>query len=177
MGCDIHSYIDYDKKSSKHDKTYTDGLGRIRIGRDYYLFGLIAGVRGNLHPVVPVRGLPKTQSIDVKHDSCLYVNNDAKDSNECDGNTCTAAQAIEWVEQGSSEYVDNGRYVTHPDWHNYTWLTLDEVKEVLKQYKKSIDKDQFGNSNVAILYAIIGAMSGLEKVEGYKSRLVCWFDN
>lgn len=52
MGCDIHSYIEYKKNGQwKSESCY--------IGRDYALFGLLAGVRGvSIKPIAEERGLP-----------------------------------------------------------------------------------------------------------------------
>jgi hypothetical protein len=64
MGCDIHAYIDYD-----HLGSISNLYGRLYLGRDYTLFGLIAGVRGQCHPVVAPRSLPSVTSFSVRYEA------------------------------------------------------------------------------------------------------------
>ncbi len=55
MGCDIHSYV-YHRKGTGELKTYL--CSEIDLGRDYGLFGLLAGVRGE-HTLFEARGFPQ----------------------------------------------------------------------------------------------------------------------
>ena len=66
MGCDIHTYIEYSKDGERWDS-----WGKIELGRDYILFGLMAGVRQEVlggGPPFPPRGLPDHLSWRVWYD-------------------------------------------------------------------------------------------------------------
>lgn len=62
MGCDIHMMIEYVAYGEGDNKTWYDFGGRIGPGRDYAMFGVLAGVRSSREPVHPLRGLPETMS-------------------------------------------------------------------------------------------------------------------
>lgn len=55
MGCDVHCFLEVQTKNKKwhlYNQPY--------LGRNYHLFGLMAGVRSNEEePIVEPRGLPK----------------------------------------------------------------------------------------------------------------------
>ena len=53
MGCDIHIILQFRKESD-----IWDNINAGYMGRDYTLFGYIAGVRGGAEPIVSPRGLP-----------------------------------------------------------------------------------------------------------------------
>lgn len=173
MGCDIHAYIDYTAPFNPEDRCC--GLGRIRICRDYVLFGIVAGIRSDTRPVVEPKGMPTVYSYEVQQDYLLWINDHGKED-EPDG-TCSSADAKKWVERGQSEYALDGKFITAPDWHTHTWLTLEELKEVRTRYKKAADRDYSPEVTLVEIDAIIGAMSGLAKHKGYIPRLVIWFDN
>lgn len=61
MGADIHVYIEYkDKNGDWRNFGEFDMLGR-----NYDIFGLLAGVRGSFDPVISPKGLPKDRSSGV----------------------------------------------------------------------------------------------------------------
>jgi hypothetical protein len=57
MGADIHALIEYSK-----DGTKWESGGEPEIGRDYALFGVLAGVRGGQDPIDEPRGKPDDAS-------------------------------------------------------------------------------------------------------------------
>ena len=61
MGCDIHLYIE--SKTGLGDFGWESFGGRIDVGRNYELFGLLAGVRGTREALVAPRGLPGDISV------------------------------------------------------------------------------------------------------------------
>ena len=55
MGCDIHAFIETkEPQSSRYDRS----IG-FPINRDYFLFGLLAGVRYSKCKYIQPRGFPK----------------------------------------------------------------------------------------------------------------------
>ena len=73
MGTDIHCYLERKTKSGwvvdpGHTRTVAGDVLEIQslAGRNYTLFSLIAGVRGQHQSMFPVRGLPKNVSDDIK---------------------------------------------------------------------------------------------------------------
>ena len=67
MGCDIHVFLEKRNKETNkwehltlYKKNYDDKLEPASVfdGRNYYLFGLLAGVRGFVEPLVDPRGIP-----------------------------------------------------------------------------------------------------------------------
>lgn len=166
MGCDIHCYIEY---QSKETGRWNDFGGKINPGRNYYMFSLLAGVRGEESSALfPPRGLPDNLGYSSANDSRLFIT-------DTDGEHCLNKEtAAKWVEQHISEYIllnDNPIWVTHPDWHSHSWLTTKEYQEVLKKYDETEKKCD------EIKYRVIlETMKSLEKLSR-KARLVFWFDN
>lgn len=205
MGCDIHAYIEIVNKADSRGKPYVDCFGGIRIGRDYNLFTLMAGVRGDqAQALFQPKGFPDPvidMSWQVRDDYCLYVVDEEKDEQE---NSCSRKQAEKWVKSGSSEWVgEDKRLVTHPDWHTPSWLNIEELDMVQNEYVKLMAKysykeyfdlqnkmkdepqwaDMFERmiSHFRItphhkLAGVIGAMKGL-RTDYCEPRLVFWFDN
>lgn len=59
MGCDIHMMIEYSPyKRSDGEPSWSSFGGDFNPGRDYTMFGYLAGVRGDGPPVVDLRGMP-----------------------------------------------------------------------------------------------------------------------
>ena len=160
MGCDIHCYIEY---HDGHDRWSGFG-GRINPGRDYQLFGLLAGVRGAMPPLIPPRGMPTDAGYSANHDNELAVaTSQYPDGTDSD-------KAAEWVANGVSKWARKG-FVTHPDWHTHSWLTLDEFERVLTAYYVPT-----GQTVSPQYCAVREAMRELAKGYG-AARLVFWFDN
>lgn len=74
MGTDIHLYVEHYNKESKrwdslslYKKSSEDKFFPVDIydGRDYELFGLLAGVRSIIAPFVFSRGVPDDMSCEV----------------------------------------------------------------------------------------------------------------
>lgn len=171
MGCDIHAFIEYAYDGDTYTNTFCDS--EIHIGRDYDLFGLIAGVRGTTSPLILPRGFPS---------ACIAA-----------GNTTIFAQ--NWHVQ--EKYDEYGK-----DAHSATWLTLDELKQIRVEYIKdklefngvfdkkiwsltndpnimnSIFTYTFGDNENSGLYLSIVIMESLLKLDPtIKTRFVCWFDS
>lgn len=148
MGCDIHIYCEkYNDEKEKweslslYKKKEDGGFEPISIydGRDYELFGLLAGVRGNSHffsggcgYIVAPRGIPS--------DLSQYVQN-------------------EW-ECGKDE---DGRQWWHtPTW--YSFCELDTYTYLLNDFNKEMKKK---NKKIAELNKEIGNLKSANKNDGY----------
>jgi hypothetical protein len=103
VGADIHCYIEH---ARPRDDLYWMTFGsRINPGRDYRMFGILAGVRSDDEPMFPVRGLPEKHSLTVLWDNQYYVTDDGAEDSE----TVTRAKAEGWVEKGYSTWVGDGQ--------------------------------------------------------------------
>lgn len=170
MGCDIHMYIEYaDKK--RENKYWMDFGGRINPGRNYTMFGILAGVRSDEKFSFEPKGVPEVMSYAAAHDNQLYITDDGKGEREC-----TKEQAKRWTQSGSSQYVKaaNGEnlWVTHPDWHSHSWLSTEEYKKALEFYFTEYNRW----SNEPEYQAVLSCLETFEKL-GFEARIVFWFDN
>lgn len=179
MGCDIHMYVEYVSKESK--KRYEEKGeppywmsfgGRINPGRNYVIFGFLAGVRYDVNKGLEPKGLPNDLGYMSMRDSRLFITDDG----EGDGET-TLTNALRWNKDYRCKLYngsdDKPIWVDHPDWHSHSWLTTKEYSKVLSLYSKHPD-----NWGSAIeYYALLSAMKTLEKGGNYEARIVFWFDN
>lgn len=145
MGCDIHCYIEYRGKVRYNDeeegKRWGSFGGRINPGRNYAMFTLMAGVRewvGKDVKLFKPKGLPEGIGYSANDDNYLYVTAD-KACKCWESGTVTESNAARWVASGSSVYKNDSRgkplWVSHPDWHSHSWLSLEEYRQVLERYK------------------------------------------
>ena len=161
MGCDIHCYVEY-RMPGRED--WIAFGGRINPGRDYDKFARLAGVRGNGALVKP-RGMPADAAHEAVSDSRLYVVDRETDSE----GEVSRTRAAQWVASGSSKYTGHdNKFVSHPDWHSHTYLTLAEWREAIA----ADPKDTYDVKYIA-LTAAMEAMAGI----GCEPRIVFWFDN
>lgn len=162
MGCDIHCYIEYMERGETYWFSFGD---RINPGRNYTLFGLLAGVRVEGIQLFPLRGVPADMSYAAESDYWILISDECADSE----GFCSKDRAASWVAHGS-RYSDDGSKVTNPDWHSHSWLTFDEFKRVLSSYHA------MALAYPAIEYdAVLAAMKSLSKHGDV--RIVFWFDN
>ena len=163
MGCDIHGYIE-SRPNLEHNQNYWHKDADLHLGRNYAMFGFLAGVRGLNEPIVEPRGFDDNSSL--KWEYCLRVN-DEQYSQDAEGYT-SKERADKYVAGGYSRMI--GEMVTHPDWHTASWLTADEMKKVLLAYKETytdlrMKYDAMWDAVLAMLKCIPN------------SRFVFWFDN
>lgn len=126
MGCDIHAFVDY-------DQTHQDGIstfhwGSIKLERNYWLFSLLAGVRGQRKESLQPKGLPKSMSWQVRKETYLQLVDDAdiNDNTErCIGR--------EHAKKHNWKMIDE-YHCEHPDWHSYSYLSLEELDSVIGNY-------------------------------------------
>jgi hypothetical protein len=155
MGADIHGFVELKNKNSK----WYSSVAKVFIDRDYCLFGLMAGVRGNNPPVVPPRGIPIDLSGAAQDEYYYYVSE--KDD----------PKIIEqWLSSGiSTVYDEKYDIITHPDWHTPSWLSLSELK-LVKGLLTIIQ--EYEHTTLNSIIAMMEVLSDQGDV-----RLVFWFDN
>ncbi len=135
MGCDIHMYVEYKQQDAADDQReeYWYAYGsRINPGRDYEMFGALAGVRTEHVPHIEPRGLPPVLGYYSKSDYWIAVVNDPKDM---EGYT-DPITAQRYKDHGSIEKTVEIRGLTHsfisnPDWHTPSWLTPQEFEDAI----------------------------------------------
>jgi hypothetical protein len=136
MGCDIHAFVEYIDPNWADQPRF---LAKVHIRRDYSLFGIMAGVRRSqgLEPVSLPKGLPKEISYQLQSEAYLFVV-DKEEINE--QGCCTRKDAERW----GNNYVDEKKkFVQHPDWHSHSWLSLEEVREVIRRYSRMTVESDF----------------------------------
>ena len=172
MGADIHAFIEW--FDDRHDR-YFCFAEKINVRRDYLLFAVLAGVRNADYSVVPVsapKGLPDDISEDVVDHYYLKVSDEASICHDL--YYCSSTDADRYIAGGSTEFrVDNQWFVSNPDWHTPSWLTLKSLQYAQHLYRQ---RESWSAGNIS-LAAIIGAMESLDRLTIRPSRLVFWFDN
>jgi len=178
MGCDIHLYLEYQRKDRKNgDRDYWNSLfGRSNPGRNYWMFGLMSeGVRVDIPGAFPKKGLPDNISWRTRMDSELTI----VDGDTDEEGACSLDQALRWAQYGHKiRYGNNGepRTIEHPDWHSHSWLSTEEFKKVIELYNKKAEEAGYNKYSEPGYRAILAAMETLEE-NGQTARLIFWFDN
>lgn len=205
MGCDIHAYIEYQPFENQTD--YWWSVGHIHIRRDYLLFGVLAGVRWPISPVVEPRGVPDHLGFDASDDYWEHINETEREWREGYVNPSKAAA---WLNRGDSVmHPRDARRISNPDWHTPTWLTVDELAAAQERYAAQLVDDESAFAEAVRQSRRIAEATGdedaafreFQKVfdtpppkvpagpnielaaiiaamrELPRSRLVCWFDN
>lgn len=168
MGCDIHCYIEY---GGREDSDCRGFGGCINPGRNYTIFGYLAGVRGEGRPVVSPRGVPSQMGYVAIMDNQLSIR-DSPGTIDSEGYV-TPEKAAEWVKDGSSTYLlrdDKPYAVTHPDHHTHSWVTPDEWEEAIRLTHR---EDNYSLPEYEAILAILHSF----EAQGFKARVVFWFDN
>jgi hypothetical protein len=167
-------YAEY-KKKGEEVKQWTSFDGEKNPGRNYYMFGLLAGVRTEPDEMFPQRGLPDDIGWQAIDDARLFIvdNND-----EDQEGYCTLEQALKWEKSGHKIIYQSGKptWVEHPDWHSHSWLTLAEFKLAMDRFNSKAKEELCELSWMVEYEANIAAMERLEEL-GRDTRIVFWFDN
>lgn len=166
MGCDIHCYAEFRKKD-RRDPNYWDCFGgHINPGRDYDLFGKLAGVRSSEPAMFPIRGIPDHLGYWAASDWFLYIDDKVGDSE----GFCTSEAAARYAKHGSKIIERDGKpyKVAHPDWHTPSWVSVPEFEEAVASPSRFGRDDNY--------WALLAALKELVR-RGNEVRLVFWFDN
>lgn len=171
MGCDIHAYVEV-STWTRDGKDYWDCKIENAGGRDYLMFGIMAGVRVDGVQEIETRGLPPFEDLSwrVQGAAFLRVNDQFKD----DEGYCSEEDAERYTGYGEMIFEGAGsqRFVTHPDWHSRSWMTADELARCLGRYMLESKAGPYDLEWDAIL-----AFMRTYEERGAKARLVFWFDN
>lgn len=191
MGCDIHLCVEYKDPENTWSKSWSGFGNRYYAGRDYSLFGFLAGVRGEGPPIAAPRGYPDDADYMTNRHFYYYIG----DKNEEDGDyryvTLETAKKYGWPVINDKDGTPSR--IQDPDAHTPSWLTWSEFTSALilcetKHRNWLNTEDAETRQSVKELYAkdlykfliqykaIAAAMETLEKA-GYMTRIVFWFDN
>jgi len=191
MGTDITVFLEYWQDSDgsppwgdqadptvvvwSHRRVHSLADSYFQVGRNYRLFGALAGVRSTVQPLYPPRELPPIISMEVAERVRRPIHADDVPDEEVlaeDGVHYTAA--LQMVERGCRYMgppADGKRYdFITDDLYSASWLYLDEIDLALSHHSIS---DYDGNYLFA---AMMSAMRTLESHLGARAtRLVFWF--
>jgi hypothetical protein len=186
MGADIHMFIHYKEKDSSSD-WWRDFGGNINPGRDYTMFGVLAGVRiGTFDEGLSPKGLPE-HSLSWAADEAYYVPIYEKE-NESDPNhrhneegrwEVSVEYAKTWESYGRKIIERGGKPVkiSNPDWHSASWLTTKELSNAYRKYNSVCKKEGWGGKVSPVYKAILHSMRALEDNGNNIVEVVFWFDN
>lgn len=190
MGADIHMYVEYrNKKQAKErdargEKPYWLAYGnRVNPGRNYIMFAILAGVRGEYDESFHPKGkLPKDMmSWTTASDAFMHIYPKKHEDKEWEG-FVTLEKATKWETWGRQIIInENGEptHIEHPDWHSHTWMSIEELKKAYKIYAKKASKEwgeKITKPHVEWM-ALLASMKALEGDGENEVRVVFWFDN
>lgn len=168
MGCDIHAFIE---KREPQSSSYSCSI-EFPINRDYFLFGLLAGVRYSKCKYIQPRGFPK---------DAHWLTEENYEEMKVDAHTpswLTLAELeaiIPKLEEGrQADKKEFDEFVSMMEEHyaNDTTLTPEGRKNLDRLIKEDKNKpDRF--------YWFLAAINCMRFAEanGMTTRLVFWFDN
>lgn len=167
MGCDIHLYVEHRRNERGPSATWSTFGGRFNPGRDYRMFGTLAGVRGGT-AMIPPRGIPSDLACSAEGDWWLYIT-------ETPGEEyVTAETAAKYHSCGSAYKNDRAgkpTWIQHPDWHSASWVTCAELEQAVESAEHEHSYKVYSEYR-----AVLAAMKSLEE-SGHETRAVFWFDN
>lgn len=149
MGCDIHAYIEtvtIHTGRGGEEITNVHSWAKVKISRDYWLFSLLARVRGGTLTddigFAP-KGIPEKLGWDAEEDYYYLVDDKRADEDE-DGTRYISTETAEKYRSYGSTYVpsytrEDGythpAKVSGPDWHTPSWLGVGELQELVKRWR------------------------------------------
>ena len=175
MGCDIHAFVEY----TNDDENKSQTSETLEIPRDYKLFTVMALGEGGLTDDLPYppRGIPSKLSAEAKD----YFYTPAAEVQEMmeewfgddeDEPFQPEEYAKEHGEYAYQELLAHNLLPT-PELYSHSWLTLEELKEVLNYGKLSKENlseeftmiltsmeklaENYGSNNVRIVFCFDGA--------------------
>jgi len=190
MGADIHMFVEYrNKKRAQEDKTggrkpywYSYG-NHTNPGRNYTLFGILAGVRGKYGDSFEPKGKLDREEMgwSSRDANWLYISENEKETN-WEGGMTALETAKKWEGYGCKiENDQNGvpSWVEHPEWHSHSWMSIEELEEAFKRYKvhATLDWGEDVTKPPVEYQALLASMKALEDDGENEVRVVFWFDN
>lgn len=185
MGCDIHLRIEKRKRMNP----YTNGrykwhnvgfYGEFRC-RIYGMFARMAKVRDYYGDKCKVqfepRGLPDDMDYQSTESFYPYVTDNEVAVNWGE-HYCLKKMAEKWVKEGYSKWVDeNHTRITDPDFHSYSWLTTQELRQCFDDCFKQEDGTYKPNSDYVEWLGLVSLCEGIESDGIHECRVVFAFDN
>lgn len=188
MGADIHMFVAYrnKKRAQELEKTGQDPYwfsfgDRMNPGRNYTLFGVLAGVRGSYPDSFEPKGRlsKKEMSWEGQHEDWLYISEGVED--HVDG--CVKPETAERYRSYGCQFIEgpDGKpsWVQHPDHHSHSWMSPDELEEAFNRYQRhaSLEWGETVTGAPLEYRALLAAMRTLEEDGENEVRVVFWFDN
>jgi hypothetical protein len=202
MGCDIHAYIDYDEPDG-HGGIRTYNFAHVKFNRNYWLFTLLASVRGDNvqgHAGRLPKGVPPQMSYQVRNDYYFQV----VDDNDPVIEAGIGRIGREYAKKKKYKFVGE-HHCENSDHHSISYMNLEELDEVIADYMGCkellhvivpsdealregdvVRVDNAGGNRLVErvqpvtlpydLAAIREAMAALKK-NGVEPRFIFWFDN
>ena len=177
MGCDIHMFVNYRRKDNSYGDYWKTFGGNIGPGRNYSMFGILAGVRSEYPDYCEPKGYPNQQmGWQCENEYNLNVTEDGRGDNET-----TLERAMEYNKNHHCKlYRDHDEKVykvRNPDYHSPSWMTIAELSKAYRMYVTN-EKKTYGRGKVPTEYRVVlDLMRSLEKTGEYEVKLVFWFDN
>lgn len=190
MGADIHMYVEYRNKETakvrdaRGEKPYWVSYGdRVNPGRNYIMFAILAGVRGEYEESFQPKGkLPREMmSWGTSSDAYMHIYDKEDEGKDWEG-FVTLEKATEWSRWGNIIIDDdNGKpaLVEHPDWHSHSWMSIEELEQAYKIYAEKASQEwgeEITRPHVEWM-ALLASMKALEGDGENEVRVVFWFDN
>lgn len=172
MGCDIHTYVEY-SRNGQYWRNLTNKVG----DRNYWMFGIMAGVRAEDLKLFEPKGLPDGPLGYLTEND--YWHSIAPAGNPEWANLegfCSRETAEGWISRGYSkgDYKDGVlRRVSDPDSHTHSWLTTAELQQCVDRFRELEGTNGRAPSEWV---GILAAMHAIE-ANGDQTRIVFWFDN
>ena len=172
MGADIHMYVQYrniERTKKNPDTDWWDEFGgQMSPGRNYTMFGILAGVRYTPDKGFDPKGLPDFGlGWSVEADLYLTITEDGHEEG-----CCTLEDAQRWRGRIINNHEGNPWRVEHPDWHSHSWLTPKELAQAYRRYKK-----EEGYPPCLEWRVLLKTMKALEDNGKNEVVVVFWFDN
>lgn len=173
MGCDIHAFLEIESGTAgEYDSLYEV---QFHLPRHYELFAALAGVRGELKPLYPPRGIPTGLGVYGFHVCYRQVvcHTDAlgyRGSNFVLPYEVGRAQILPGS-IGERWGASKLGYVINNAMEAPTWLLLSEL-EAVTEYA-GLHADELP----AEYRFLLSTMAAAEATFGRRTRIVLWFDS
>lgn len=178
MGCGIHLHVEVRSRKYKDAKWRHADIDGAFSDRIYGMFYALAEVRGPYNGITPLKpkGIPDDMSWQTKDDISYVVDNEFAE----DKGYCSMAQAMDYIKSGWSKWLeyhgDGTKRITCPDWHSFSWCTIEEMENAINQVFKDKEGKWITNYEPEAWYALLMYMKAYDEM-GYDVRAVFWFDN
>ena len=188
MGADIHMFVEYRNKEQAQNaekigrKPYWWSFGEhMNPGRNYTMFAILAGVRGNYPESFEPKGILHRDEMSsaASHEAYMYIVNDEDLCCEYgkESGYITRTKALKWAERGYGIIED--QWMQALDYHSHSWMNIAELEEAFQHYLKR-QSEEWPDDEIRIpveYQAMLAAMKVLEQDGDNEVRVVFWFDN